>query len=91
MKRTANKEVELGSVVRIQSSIDSQSFMLVESQDADPFMYRISVDSPMGRALLHKHEHDIVHVEGPRLRDTYEILSIQPGSMAQRFEGTYAH
>lgn len=86
-----NITAELGSVVRIQGTMDSQSYKLVESQDADPFMYRISIDSPIGKALLHKHEHDLVYVDGPRARKMYEVVSIQPGAMAERLESSYAH
>jgi len=54
--------------------------MLVEPKDVDPFTYRISVESPLGKALLHKHRNDLVRVDGPRSTQTYFVDDIIPSS-----------
>ncbi len=49
-------------------------YRLVSPDESDPRNHRISVSSPIGRALLGKIDGDKVDIVTPRGRKTYEIL-----------------
>ena len=49
-------------------------YRLVSPDESDPRNHRISVSSPIGRALLGKIDGDAVDIETPRGRKAYEIL-----------------
>ncbi len=87
-----HRTARLGSIVHIQSAHDDRSVLLVKPRDANPFTNRVSVTSPLGRALLNKQENDQISVSAPRRAEKYiikDILSmptdglfIEYGSMA---------
>ncbi len=60
--------VTLGTTVTIQDIINSQkfSYTIVGSEESDPKTYKISGESPVGKALLNKTVGDEVHVKVPR-------------------------
>ena len=59
--------VGLGCKVRVLDlELDEEEeYSIVGSQEADPMNYRISDDSPFGRAMVGKGEGDVVEVEAP--------------------------
>lgn len=71
-------EADIGSLVRIRSSKYDETYQIVEPQDVDPFTHRISLESPLGRALHHKHKNDLVHIEAPHNRETYLVVDVAP-------------
>ena len=52
-------------------------YRLVPSADADPAHGCVSVESPLGRALLGKSEGDDVVVERPRGRVEYSVVRVE--------------
>jgi transcription elongation factor GreB len=52
-------------------------YALVPSDEADPASGRVSVESPLGRALLGKSEGDDVVVERPRGRAEYTVVGVR--------------
>jgi transcription elongation factor GreB len=52
-------------------------YALVPSDAADPASGRVSVESPLGRALLGKSEGDEVVVERPRGRAEYTVVEVR--------------
>ncbi len=56
--------VRVGSRVRIQGDEGEEEFELA-GELADPFEGRVSIDSPMGRALLGHRPGDRVQVRAP--------------------------
>jgi transcription elongation GreA/GreB family factor len=52
-------------------------YQIVEPEAADATARRISVESPLGRALLGKRAGDQVVVERPRGPAEYEIVSVR--------------
>lgn len=55
-------------------SSEEITYKLVSSDESDPANGRISVTSPIGRALMGSHTGDEVEVVTPRGTKTYEIL-----------------
>jgi len=56
---------------------EEEEYTIVGSQEADPMNYRISDDSPFGRAMVGKTEGDIVEVEAPVGMLKFRIVSIE--------------
>jgi len=78
-KMDANGKVIFGATVEIED-IDSEkvvTYQIVGEDEADIKQGRISVGSPIARALIGKEEEDVVTVKAPGGEIEYEILSIQ--------------
>lgn len=72
-------KVYLGSTVRLKDAVRNKEieYMIVSKEEADHAHGRISMDSPVGRALLGKEAGARVSVQAPAGTLTYEILSIR--------------
>jgi transcription elongation factor GreA len=69
--------VHIGSKVKIKISGNSERvFHLVGEFEADPTANKISVQSPLGVAMMGKKIHDQFEVEAPAGKLTYKIVSI---------------
>jgi len=84
IEETAKDQVGIGSTVQIKYVDDdddddgeTDEYMIVGSQEADPFMSKISNESPIARALLNKKVGDIVTVESPNGSYQIEITEIK--------------
>ncbi len=72
--------VNIGSTVEIKymdDSDDVEEYQIVGSQEADPFAFKISNESPIAKALLNRKKGDIVSVESPNGVYQVEITSIK--------------
>ena len=71
--------VGLGCRVRVLDleMEEEEEYSIVGSQEADPMNYRISDDSPFGRAMVGKGVGDIVEVEAPVGILQFRILSVE--------------
>lgn len=71
------RSVSLGSVVTIRSTEGHEvTYTIVSSAEADPFEYKISNESPVGKALLGKKKGQTVSVQAPAKVIEYEILKV---------------
>jgi transcription elongation factor GreA len=59
------REVRLGSTVRVRDAFGDEEHTIVSVREADATQGRISVDSPVGRALLGRRPGDRVEVQTP--------------------------
>jgi transcription elongation factor GreA len=75
----ANGKVIFGATVEIENleTEDVVTYQIVGEDEADIKEHRISVGSPIARALIGKEEEDVVTVKAPGGDIDYEILSIQ--------------
>jgi len=78
-KMDANGKVIFGATVEIEdlNSEKVVTYQIVGEDEADIKEGRISVGSPIARALIGKEEEDVVTVKAPSGEIEYEILSIQ--------------
>lgn len=78
-KLDANGKVVFGATVEIEEleSGDTVTYQIVGEDEADIKAGRISVGSPIARALIGKEAEDVVIVKAPGGDIEYEILSIQ--------------
>ena len=72
-------KVSIGSTVAIKyvDDDDTDEYKIVGSQEADPFMSKISNESPIALAILNKKVGDIVEVESPNGVYKIEITEIK--------------
>lgn len=71
-------EVGIGSVVKIRQSGKEhvEKLQIVGTTEAEPLNGKISDESPIGRAILKKHQGDIFTVEAPIGELQFEIIEI---------------
>ncbi len=80
VSRLPMDRVGYGSVVELFDVEEEKdiTYQLVMPEDADIKKNRISVSSPIGKALMGKREDDEVNVVIPSGRKHYEVVSITP-------------
>jgi transcription elongation factor GreB len=79
-KLPAGDRVRWGAVVDVEHE-DGRTFTwrLVDKEESDPKLGRISVQSPVGRALLGKRVGDVIEAPAPSGTQEYELLAIRWG------------
>ena len=70
-------EVLMGSKVTVKSDKGEKEYSIVSFNEADPLTGKISNESPLGVAFLHKKKGDTVEVETPRGVVKYKIMKIE--------------
>ncbi len=79
-EQVAWDDIRFGALVRIeQDDGEERLYRLVDKEESDPKKGRISVQSPVGRALMGRKVGDFVEVRLPRGVVEMEILSIRYG------------
>lgn len=75
----ASDVVSLGSTVIISydGDDDTDEYKIVGSQEADPFMSKISNESPIAKALLNRKVGDVVTVDSPNGSYQVKITEIK--------------
>jgi len=71
--------VGIGNKVKVRDFEDDteMTYELVGSQEADPSMFRISDDSPLGKGLIDKRKGDTIEIDAPAGLLKFEILAIE--------------
>ncbi len=80
IKEASKDKVGIGSTVAIEYLDDEDEedeYTIVGSQEADPFAFKISNESPIAKALISKKVGDIVTVESPNESYQVKITSIK--------------
>lgn len=77
-----NGVLDVGERVRLRDLENDEEiqYELVGSFEANPFVGRISVASPLGRALLGRRGGEVATVDAPKGRLRFKILEIQEAS-----------
>ncbi len=72
-------KVIFGTTVEIENQDDEKSvvYQIVGDDEADIKRKKISISSPIARALIGKHEGDIVNIKTPGGEVEYEIIRVQ--------------
>jgi transcription elongation factor GreB len=75
-----NDRVKWGAIVDLEDEDgNTRTYRLIDKEESEPSQGRISVQSPIGRALLGKVEGDVVTVVRPIGDVEYEILAVRYG------------
>ena len=75
-KTGTTDKVLIGSTVTVESPSGKQTFTIVGSEEAQPSEYKISNESPLGKAFLSHQVGDRVEVKAPIGIINYKILQI---------------
>ncbi|MBU0618766.1 transcription elongation factor GreA [Patescibacteria group bacterium] len=75
-KKSNNGQVALGDQIVVKVNGTAKTYTLVGELEADPMKAKISVSSPMGKALLGKKKGDQVEVEAPGGKTKYIIQKV---------------
>ncbi len=70
--------IRFGATVRVadEETDEESAYLLVGSHEADASNGRLSITSPLGRALIGKKIGDVVEVTTPRGHKSYEIIQV---------------
>ena len=71
-----NGTVKIGSLVRVQDRDGEEEFTIVGGEEADAMLMRISMESPLGMALLGRAAGEQVKVRAPDGLRAVRILGI---------------
>lgn len=68
--------VQIGSKVKVKFNGDEMEFQIVGSNEASPAEFKISNESPMGKAFMGKGKGENVEAEVPAGKMNYRILEL---------------
>lgn len=71
------REVGMGSVVTVKTDGKNKTYTIVSFNEVNPAEGKISNESPLGKAFLHKRKGDRVKVVTPTKESEYEIVDIK--------------
>lgn len=69
--------VHVGSTILVKSGSSEEKFKLVGVKEENPLEGKISVNSPLGKAILNKIKGAIIEVPTPEGKIQYKILKIE--------------
>lgn len=72
-----SKMVQMGSKVKVKFNGSEMEFQIVGSNEVSPSEFKISNESPMGRAFMNHVKGDKVEVETPGGKIKYTILDVK--------------
>ena len=72
-----SRVIQMGSKVKVKFNGSEMEFQIVGSNEADPGNFKISNESPMGKAFMDKEKGEKVEVETPTGKMKYEILDLK--------------
>jgi transcription elongation factor GreB len=78
--QVTSNDIKFGAVVTVLDDEEEKTWRLVDQDESDPKRGRISVQSPIGKALLGKKVGDSIEVDLPKGRVSYEVVSIRYGA-----------
>jgi transcription elongation factor GreA len=79
VSKLSGKTVKFGATVKLEDedSGNQKTYQIVGEQEADVKSGRISITSPIARALIGKAKGEVVEVAAPGGAKTYEILAVK--------------
>ena len=76
-KDNSQKGAQMGSIVKVKFNKDEMEFTIVGSNEADPANFKISNESPLGKAFMGHIAGDTVKVVTPKGNIEYTIISVK--------------
>ncbi|RLQ89516.1 transcription elongation factor GreA [Notoacmeibacter ruber] len=79
VSKMSGDTIKFGATIRLvdEDTEDEKTYQIVGDQEADPKEGRISVSSPISRALIGKKVGDSIEVKAPGGSKYYEILEVK--------------
>ena len=76
-KDNSQKGAQIGSIVKVNFNKSEMEFTIVGSNEADPANFKISNESPLGKAFIGHVAGDAVKVSAPKGVVEYKIISVK--------------
>lgn len=76
-KDETKKGAQMGSIVKVKFNGNEMEFTIVGSNEADPANFKISNESPLGKAFMGHNAGDTVDVTTPKGVITYQIIKVK--------------
>lgn len=76
-KDDSTKGIQIGSTFKVKWNGSEAEFKIVGSNEADPMVFKISNESPMGKAFMGKKKGDEVQVDTPVGKVKYKVLDLK--------------
>lgn len=76
-KSQNNGVVDFGSTVTLGEGKTVSSFTMVSAHESDPQKHKLSIDSPLGQAVMGKKVGDQITVSAPAGKTTYKLIKIE--------------
>ena len=79
VSKLSGAKVKFGATVVLvdEDTEEEKTYQIVGDQEADVKSGRISISSPIARALIGKHEGDSISIDAPAGTREYEIISVK--------------
>jgi transcription elongation factor GreA len=79
ISKLSGKTVKFGATVTVidEDTEDKKTYSIVGDAEADATQHRISISSPLARAMIGKEEGDSIEVAAPGGARSYEILKVK--------------
>lgn len=74
---TIKETITIGSKVQVENEDEKKEFQILSSVETDPLKGKISIESPLGKALLGKKKGEKIQVRTPEGKTEYKILKIE--------------
>lgn len=68
--------VDIGCTVTIDDGTSKKAYYMVGGYESDPNLGKLSVISPIGRALVGKKKGDVIHIEAPNGKKMFTIMDL---------------
>lgn len=72
-----NGLAQIGSTILVETGSDKEKFKIVGAEEGNPLEGKISVDSPLGKAIINKTKGALIEVPTPGGKIRYKILKIE--------------
>jgi transcription elongation factor GreA len=73
----SKKEAQMGSIVKVKLNKTEAEFTIVSSNEADPANFKISNESPLGKAFMGHSSGEVVKVSTPKGTSEYKIIDVK--------------
>jgi transcription elongation factor GreA len=77
VKKSAGDQIGFGSKVTVSTGTNSLTFTLVSQHESNPSHQKLSIESPLGQAIIGKKQHDTVTVVTPQGDKLYQIDKVE--------------
>lgn len=72
-----NQFAQVGSTVLVKAGDSTEKFKLVGIEEADPLKGKISINSPLGKALMNQPKGVVIKINTPEGKIQYKIVKIE--------------
>jgi transcription elongation factor GreA len=73
----AKDTVDIGCMVTVDDGKEKKTYKMVGGYESNPLEGRLSIISPIGKALQGRKKHEVIQIEAPNGKRTYTIVDLR--------------